>query len=136
MAAARLLDAVSEAVGLPPSEPSTKSQQSFAKSLGEDISKESKRVASAIIGDALFTHNQARLKELKLKPEDRVIRTDRFEHGGIIREVEKEFVVSSIHPSGRIYFKGGKGEGAWPTQVRKLSANKAFNSDAGKAGAS
>lgn len=129
IAAARLLDAVAEAVGLPPFEPSTARQQDFAASLGENVNGESKRVASAIIDRALFERNQARLIELKLKPGDHVIRIDRLDCAGIVSEVEREFIVSSIHSSGRIYFKGGKGEGAWPTQVRKLKSDGEVSTD-------
>lgn len=135
IAAARLMDGVAEAIGLRPPEPSTENQQNFAASLGKDVTRESKRVTSAIIDDLLFERNQARLKELQIKPGDRVIRTDRFDYAGVIRELEREFVVSSIHPSGRIYFKGGNGQGAWPTQVRKVSPDDALNSDVGQSGA-
>jgi len=120
VAAARLMDEVADAIGERPSEPSTNEQQRFALSLGVDVSKLSKRVASAAIQNELERLNRERLKELNIMAGDRVIRTDRFEHGGVTHEIEKEFVVSSISSSGRIYFKGGQGEGAWPTQVRKI----------------
>lgn len=122
VAAARLLDEVSDAIGERPPEPSTKDQQRFAKSLGIDVSKLSKRVASAVIQNELQKINRERLKELQLKAGDRVIRTDRLVYGGMVHEIEKEFIVSSISLSGRIYFKGGRGEGGWPTQVRKVQS--------------
>lgn len=119
VAAARLLDAVASAIGYEPSEQSSERQRAFAASLGHDVSTDSKRVASAKIGEALFAKNQAAIASLNLQPGDRVIRVTQFEHDGQLQSFEQEFVVSSIQPNGRVFFKGGNGQGAWPTQLRK-----------------
>ncbi|MBB3857939.1 hypothetical protein FHY29_003389 [Xanthomonas arboricola] len=119
VAAARLLDRVAAAIGHEPPEPSSDRQRAFASSLGQDVSTDSKRVASAKIGEALFAKNQDAIVALNLKPGDRVIRLTRFEHDGELRFFEQEFVISSIQPNGRVFFKGGNGQGAWPTQLHK-----------------
>ena len=118
-AAARLFDRVAAAVGYEPAEPSSERQRAFAESLGQDVSRESKRVASARIGEALLANNLAAIQSLNLATGDRVIRVTQFEHGGEIRSYEQEFIVSSIQPNGRVFFKGGNGQGAWPTQLKK-----------------
>jgi hypothetical protein len=119
VAAARLLDAVSVAIGFEPLQQSSERQRTFASSLGVDVAADSKRVASARIGDALFERNQVAIAALNLKPGDCVIRTEYFEIEGELRSIAHEYVVSSIQPNGRVYFKGGNGQGAWPTQLTK-----------------
>ena len=119
VAAARLLDHVAAAIGHEPPEPSSDRQRAFAASLGQDVSPDSKRVASARIGEALFAKNQDAIAALNLQPGDRVVRVTRFEHDGEMHSFEQEFVISSIQPNGRVFFKGGNGQGAWPTQLHK-----------------
>lgn len=119
VAAARVMDAVAPAVGYEPSEGSSERQREFAKSLGLNVIADSKRVASAKIGEALFAMNQHAIASLNLKPGDHVIRVGYFEYEGERRSVEQEFVVSSIQSNGRVFFKGGNGQSAWPTQLRK-----------------
>lgn len=120
VAAARLLDAVAVAIGHEPPEQSSERQRAFAASLGHDVTADSKRVASAKIGEALFAKNQDAIASLSLKPGDRVVRVEQFEYDGEMRTLEQEFVISSIQPNGRVFFKGGNGQGAWPTQLKKL----------------
>ena len=122
VAAARLQDAVAGAVGYEPPEQSSERQRAFASSLGCDVSTDSKRIASAKISEALFAKNQEAIAVLNLQPGDRVIRVTQFEFEGILRSFEQEFVVSSIQPNGRVFFKGGNGQGAWPTQLQKRAA--------------
>ena len=119
VAAARLLDAVAPALGYEPAHPSSERQRSFATSLGCDVAGDSKRVASAKISDALFAKNQEAIVALALKPGDRVVRVHQFEFDGELRTLEQEYVISSIQPNGRVFFKGGNGQGAWPTQLRR-----------------
>jgi hypothetical protein len=119
IAAARLLDSVATAIGYEQAEPSSDRQRAFAASLGHDVAADTKRVASAKIGEALFAKNQDAISALNLQPGDRVIRLTQFEHDGELRSFEQEFVISSIQPNGRVFFKGGNGQGAWPTQLRK-----------------
>ena len=119
VAAARLLDGVAPAIGHEPAEPSSERQRAFAESLGYDVALDSKRVASAKIGEALLANNLGAIKSLNLQAGDRVIRLTQFEHAGELRSFEQELIVSSIQPNGRVFFKGGNGQGAWPTQLRK-----------------
>ncbi|MEG4507026.1 hypothetical protein QUA81_25545 [Microcoleus sp. F6_B4] len=76
-------------------------------------------MASAKIGEALFSKNQDAIAALNLKPGDRVIKISRFELNNEFHTFEQEFVISSIQPNGRVFFKGGNGRGAWPTQLKK-----------------
>lgn len=119
VAAARLLDRVAAAIGYGPSEPPSERQIAFAYALGQDVTSDTKRVASAKIGEALFANNQDAIATLNLQPGDHVVRITRFEQEGELRSFEQEFVVSSIQPNGRVFFKGGNGQGAWPVQLRK-----------------
>jgi hypothetical protein len=119
VAAARLFDAVAVAIGFEPPEPASERQKSFADSLGTNVARDTKRVASAKIGESLFQKNQAAIASLELKPGDRVVRVEHFEFDGEDRVLEREFIISSIQPNGRVFFKGGNGQGAWPTQLRK-----------------
>lgn len=121
VASARLLDAVAVALGYEPTEPSSDRQRSFAASLGCDVTNDSKRVASAKISDALFAKNQEVIAALALKAGDRVVRVHQFEFEGELRTLEQEYVISSIQPNGRVFFKGGNGQGAWPTQLRRCA---------------
>lgn len=121
VAAAQLLDAVAIAIGYEPSENSSERQREFAASLGVAVSSDSKRVASAKIGDALFARNQHAIDLLGLKPGDKVIKVDHVEFNGETQTLEREFVTSSIQPNGRVFFKGGNGQGAWPTQLRRTA---------------
>lgn len=122
LAAARLFDAVSAAIGFEPPQPSSERQRAFASSLGCNVAQDTKRVASARIGEALFAKNQAAIASLNLQPGDHVIRTEHFEFDGEMRSLSQEFVVSSIQPNGRVFFKGGNGQGAWPTQLTKQAS--------------
>ena len=122
VAAARLLDAVATSVGFEDSTASSDRQVEFAASLGLDVSSDTKRVASAKISCSLHRRNVEQAAQLNLKPGDRVIRIDKVEIDGVWQAIEQEFVVSSVQANGRIFFKGGNGQGAWPSQVRKVSA--------------
>ena len=124
VAAARLHDAVAEAIGSDGFRPATQRQVAFARSLNLDVCCESLRVASARIADELDRRNRQALAVLHLEPGDRVVVRKAFEVDGHRDEWVREFTVSSIDARGRLYFKGGNGEGAWPTQVEKVSANK------------
>lgn len=121
-AAAKLLDAVAESLGFEPAQPSSLRQQVFAESLGMNVVHDSKRHATAKIGERLLELNRQAITDLDLKPGDRVLRIHRFEHEGEERTFEQEFVISSIQLNGRVFFKGGNGQGAWPTQLRRVKS--------------
>ncbi len=74
VAAARILDAVATAIGHEPPEESSERQRAFAQSLGCYSATDTKRVASAKIGEALFVRNQQAIVSLDLKKGDRVVR--------------------------------------------------------------
>lgn len=120
VAAARLLDRCARALGYEEPTPSTDRQRAFAESLSIDVSADSKRVASARIGDRMWSRNQEAIVTLDLRPGDRVVHIVSGAVDGEIYSFEREHVVSSIQANGRVFFKGGNGMGAWPTQLRKV----------------
>lgn len=121
VAAARLYDAVGPAIERGyKAQGATENQVEFAKSIGIDVSADSLRVAGARIADTLLARNRRQLEELNLKPGDRVQRTTRYTFDGKSVAYKQDYIVSSIGENCRIYFKGGNGAGAWPSQVEKL----------------
>ena len=121
VAAARIRDAVAEAIGERHGpRPATGKQIEYAQALGLDVRRDTVRVASARIDDELNSRNQAALVTLKLKPGDRVVKRETVEMDGQRQELTREFTISSIHPSGRLFFRGGNGWGAWPAEVEKV----------------
>ena len=60
------------------------------------------------------------IQALDLKPGDRVVRRPVFEPHGEPHETAQEFVISSIQSNSRVFFKGGHGQSAWPTQLEKV----------------
>jgi hypothetical protein len=122
IAAARIEDAVSPAIsaGQPP-RPATDRQIEFGKALRLTLAGDSLRVASAKIDEELFRRNALAVKSLCLKAGDQVVKRETFEFEGKERVLEREYVVSSIDPrSLRVWFLGGNGQGAWPTQLEKI----------------
>lgn len=122
VAAARIEDAVAPAVhpGWQPRS-ATEKQLAFAASLGIDVVGDSLGVASAKIDDALFARSAAALDSMGLEPGDWVVKRDTFEFNGETTTIAREFQVSSIEPrSLRVWFRGGNGQGAWPTQLEKI----------------
>jgi hypothetical protein len=73
------------------------------------------------IDERLSKINNKILSELNLNPGDNVIVKTTFEIDGEQHEYEKEYVVSSIGKNQRVYFKGGKGQSAWPSQIEKIN---------------
>jgi hypothetical protein len=78
------------------------------------------RVASARIADELERRNRDALVVLNLKEGDRVLLRRAYEIDGCRQEWTREVTVSSIDARGRLHFKGGNGDGAWPTEVERL----------------
>src|SRR5438105_6247331 len=95
--------------------PATPSQTEFARDLGFDVSDDSMSVALAKIAQHLSALNERALWRLKLKPGDRVRRISNFEVNGKKQSYSEEFVVSSIQPDGRAFFKGTGCRNGWPT---------------------
>jgi len=120
VAAARLRDAVAEAIGERAPVPATTKQVDFAQTLGLDVTADTLRVASARIADALDRRNREALIALNLQPGDRVRIRKTFEVEGRQHESVDDFIVSTIDRTGRLHFKGGNGAGAWATEVEKV----------------
>lgn len=122
VASARLEDAVAPAIYAgQETRPATERQVSFGAALGLSLSSDSVRVASAKIDDELFRRNALALNSLELKAGDRVVKRESFEMDGRTHLLEREFIVSSVHPDSlRVWFRGGNGQGAWPTQLEKV----------------
>jgi flavin-dependent dehydrogenase len=122
VAGARILDIVERALD-PDTErrSATPRQIEFARKLGLDPVVESFHVCSAQIDDHLRTLNEEAIARLQLKPGDRVIKTDSVEIDGQEHTLTREYVISSIGANGRVWFKGGNGAGAWPTQLAPAS---------------
>jgi hypothetical protein len=100
--------------------PATDRQIEFGKALGLTLAGDSLRVASAKIDEELFRRNVVAVESLGLKAGDRVVKRETFEYEGKEHVLEREYVVSSIDPDSlRVWFRGGNGQGAWPTQLEK-----------------
>ena len=122
VAAARIEDAVALAI-LPshPPSPATESQVNFGIGLGLQLAGESKRVASAMIDDQRQRLNADAIEQLDLKPGDRVIKRTEITFEGQRHILEEEHIVSSVGENTlRVYFRGGNGRGAWPTELTKI----------------
>jgi hypothetical protein len=124
VAAARILDAVAEAIGeRHGARPATSSQVEYGRALGLDVSTNTLRVASAKIEDELKSRNLKAIFELGLVPGDQVVIRQSIEIKGQQHELRQAFTISSIHPSGRLFFKGINRRSAWPTQVERLATS-------------
>jgi hypothetical protein len=97
----------------------TSAQINFGKKLCLDLKDDSIWVASAKLQDELDRLNRLKLEELQLKAGDPVIKTETVEVDGTVHTWETEYIVSSIGKNGRVYFKGGNGRSARPSQLRK-----------------
>jgi hypothetical protein len=121
VAAARLQDYLAPAFGEKRKVRSaTPSQIDYARGLGFDVSSDTMSIAFARIAQHLSALNKRELRRLKLKSGDRVRQISNFEINGKRQSYSQEFVVSSIHSSGRVFFKGIGCRSGWPTQLEKL----------------
>lgn len=100
----------------------TMKQIGFGTILGLDLRNDSKAVASAKIEDKLSEINSAALERLNLTPGVRVKKQRKIRIRGKEETLLTEHVVSSIGKNNRVYFKGGKGQGAWPSQLEPLDS--------------
>jgi hypothetical protein len=116
------MDAVALTIGMREGEvPSTESQIDFADELGFDVHSDSKRVASAKIGEKLKENCLESIIKMNLQPGDIVYRKDDFERANCKKGIyPKKLVISSIQGNGRVWFKGGNGSGAWASQIVKV----------------
>ena len=121
VARARILDAVGTAIGDQEryDEP-TDNQIAWAESLGIDVTRHSYRVAFAMINDALWERENQLIREMNLKPGDRVARDREYEHEGQVHKWREGFVISSIGKDGRLYFRGVGCKSGWPSAFTKV----------------
>ena len=122
IAAARIEDFVSPAIypGKPARMPTDK-QILFASSLGIDVTKDSFCIASVKIDQELQAKNRRAIIEMNLKPGDCVVKHESVRFNDETHDLDREYIISSIGRNGRIWFKGGNGQGAWATQLEKLN---------------
>jgi hypothetical protein len=98
----------------------TQSQIELAQKLGLDVSSDSFWVCFAKISEKLDELNQEALERLQLMTGDWVKRIQFVEFKGKRHRIEKKYQVSSVGRDGKVYFKGGNGYCAWPTQLEKI----------------
>ena len=85
-------------------------QVAYAASFGLDVAADSKRVASAKIEQKQLERSRKLISEMNLEPGIEVW----------WRQRERKMVISSIAANGRLWFKGGNGQGAFPHEVDVL----------------
>ena len=120
VAAARIEDFVAPAIhpgGSPRA--ATERQIELGDSISVDLRGDSARVASARLSEELFKLNKAAAAELDLHPGDRVIQRLNGQVRGRDVVCDQEFVVSSVGKNFRVWFKGGNGRSAWPTEIKR-----------------
>jgi hypothetical protein len=112
VAAARIRDVVEPAIR-PGTEyrPATDKQLKHAESLGIEVAGDSLWVCWAKINEKLRELNQEARERLQLIPGMYVWVIDEKVNERRIMQV------STIGKNGRVYFKGGGGASAWPTQL-------------------
>ena len=112
ISSAMLEDEVGGAVNfIKPKSESTIPQREYASSLGIDVSRNSKNVAGARIQEALDERNEKLIREYDLKLGKRVY----------WNKSRREMIISSIADNYRLWFKGGNGWGAFPSQITPIN---------------
>ncbi len=74
----------------------------------------SRREGDAIIDDVLTELNHEMIESEGLAPGVAV--------ANIHDVLGRTFVISSIHPDGTVYFRGGNGQRAWARSLRRVAA--------------
>ena len=133
VAAARLMDAVSLAIGMREGEvPPTENQINFADELGIDVRLDSKRISRAKIAEKLNENSFLAIIKMNLQPGDIVYLRDDYEMSDCEKGIHpRKYIISSIQSNGRVWFKGGNGTGAWASQIVKVNifANQSVKVD-------
>ena len=112
VAAARIEDAIdigfrgASNVGNP-----TPKQIALVAKFGYDIAGLSRREGDAVIDDLMTELNHEAIEAEGLAPGVAVV--------NIHDIVGKTLVISSIHPDGTVYFRGGDGQRAWARSLRR-----------------
>ncbi len=121
VAAGRINDMVESAVHPERSPRSpTARQLELAAEVGIDIAKDRYHTAFSKIHEALEGRSQRLVSEMRLQPGDTVVVGDVVERLGSEIDMSREWVISSIGENGRLYFKGGGGHCAWPSEIKKI----------------
>ncbi|MBY8252737.1 hypothetical protein KW526_09280 [Vibrio fluvialis] len=94
--------------------PASEAQHDFASKLGIDITAHSRNMASAKISEKLDENNEESIRSQNLKKGDLVRK--------IYGDTGKTYEISSIQSDGVVWFKGGQGQKAWASNVKKVSA--------------
>lgn len=90
----------------------TPKQLEFAAKFQRNLTQVSRRVADAVVGDLMVELNLAAIQQERLAPGVTV----RNKHDIL----ERKQVISSIHPDGTVYFKGGNGARAWARSLIRV----------------
>lgn len=111
VAIARIQDAIDVGFrGLEVGTPTPK-QVALAEKFGYDICGSSRREGDAIIDDLMT--------QLNLE----TIRTERLAPGVVVSNIHdlsaEPMTISSVHPDGTVYFRGGNGRRAWARSLRR-----------------
>ena len=115
VAAARIEDAIdigfhgASSLGNP-----TPRQIALAAKFGYEIAGLSRREGDAVIDDLMTELNHETIEGEALAPGVAVV--------NIHDIVGRTFVISSIHPDGTVYFRGGNGQRAWARSLRRAAA--------------
>lgn len=90
----------------------TPKQIALAAKFGYDIAGLSRREGNAVIDDLMTELNYEVIEAEGLAPGVEVVN---------IHDVGSTFVISSIHPDGTVYFRGGNGQRAWARSLRRAT---------------
>jgi hypothetical protein len=99
----------------------TPKQVEFAAQFQRNISGDTRRVADAVVDDLMTELNHAAIEQQQLAPGAAV----RNKHDATGRK----FIISSIHPDGTVYFKGGNGARAWARSGARAWARSLLRTD-------
>ena len=114
VAAARIEDAIDIGFhGAPSLGNPTPRQIALAAKFGYEIAGLSRREGDAVIDDLMTELNHETIEGEALAPGVTVV--------NIHDIVGRTFVISSIHPDGTVYFRGGNGQRAWARSLRRAA---------------
>ena len=89
----------------------TPKQIALAAKFGYEIANLSRREGYAVIDDLMYELNHEAIEAEELASGATVVK--------IYDTIGRTFVISSIHPDGTVYFRGGNGQRAWARSLRR-----------------
>lgn len=114
VAAARVEDAVDVGFrGAPNLGTPTPKQVALAAKFGYEIACLSRREGDAVVDDLMTELNHEAIEAEELAPGVAVV--------NIHDILGRTYVISSIHPDGTVYFRGGGGHRAWARSLRRAA---------------